>query len=203
METDLHHQFLTEIAPRLRIAVRRYVRPVAPEDHQELTQEALAIAWRSSLALLRRGRPILPAPIVFYTIRRLRSGRRFLSSGRTDVLSPGCRLDGHSRTVPIASGAYTATGPDAALTPTNCLVDPAPDPAAVVTTRLDVQAFLSRLSGVQRLVLEQSAAGRGPTTIAAQLGVSPPRISQIRRLIADKAHRFWQDCAPVIPRGPP
>ena len=203
METDVHHRFLAEVAPALRLAVRRYVRPVAPEDYHDLTQEGLAIAWRSSLALVRRGRPILPAPIVFYTVRRLRSGRRFLRSGRTDVMSAACQLDGNSRLISIHAEFHSPIDGDQFSALIDRLPDLSADSSAAVWKRLDLAAFLSSLSDTQRLVLARTVAGYGPTAIAAQLGLSPPRIVQIRRGIAREARRFWEDCSQLIARGPP
>ena len=151
METDVHHRFLAEVAPALRLAVRRYVRPVAPEDYHDLTQEGLAIAWRSSLALVRRGRPILPAPIVFYTVRRLRSGRRFLRSGRTDVMSAACQLDGNSRLISIHAEFHSPIDGDQFSALIDRLPDLSADSSAAVwnawTWQPSCPAFLT-LSGL-------------------------------------------------------
>ncbi len=190
MEEELHRRFLNEIAPAVRKAVSWLVNPVGSEDRRELIQDGIAMAWKDSVALALRGRELVPGQIVFYVVRRLRSGRRSCGSGRTDVMSPGCVLDGNSRLIPVPPDL---AGDEISLAAP--LADQPGSPDIVTLTRLDLEALLSTLSDRQRFVLAQTINGCGPAEIATHLGLSPPRVVQIRRSIGEKIRAFWGDTA--------
>jgi hypothetical protein len=88
--------FMQQIAPILIAAVPRVVVPVGAEDADELVQDALVAACEAVHRLEKRGQQIIPRSVAYYTIQRLQSGRRSTGGGRTDVLSPGCQLDGNA-----------------------------------------------------------------------------------------------------------
>ena len=86
--------FMSQIAPILMAAVPRVVIPVGAEDADELVQDALVAACEAVHRLEKRGKQIIPKSVAYYTIQRLKSGRRSTGAGRTDVMSPGRQLDG-------------------------------------------------------------------------------------------------------------
>ena len=88
--------FMSQIAPILIAAVPRVVVPVGAEDADELVQDALVAACESVHRLEKRGQQIIPKSVAYYTIQRLKMGRRSTGAGRTDVMSPGCQLDGNA-----------------------------------------------------------------------------------------------------------
>jgi hypothetical protein len=72
--------------------------PVGAEDADELVQDALVAACDAVHRPEKRGRQIIPRSVAYYPILRLKTGRRSAGAGRTDVMSPGCQLDGGCRT---------------------------------------------------------------------------------------------------------
>ena len=169
------------------------VQPVGAEDHDELIQDGLAIAWLNVQSLVRRGRRIIPKSVAYYAIQRLKSGRRSYGGSRTDVMSPGCQIDGKSRLVPLhgpIQGWY-----DELDQPTlrDHLEGHFPGPAAVACQKIDWETFLLRLSPPQRWVLAHTEMGLGTKAQALILGVSPSRIARIKRHIATIAKQFWGD----------
>ena len=80
---------LDEIMPIIQGVVPTSVRQVGCEDAEELVQDALAIAAQMLQALEDAGKQVIIAKsIAYYSIQRIKSGRRSYSSGRTDVCSP-------------------------------------------------------------------------------------------------------------------
>jgi hypothetical protein len=47
------------------------------------------MAARMLEKLENNGQPLMPHSVAYYTLQRLKSGRRSYTAGRTDVLSPG------------------------------------------------------------------------------------------------------------------
>ena len=96
MSPAVQELFMAQIAPIPTAAVPRIVVPVGAEDADELVQDALVAACEAVHRLEKRGQQIIPRSVAYYTIQRLKSGRRSTGSGRTDVMSPGCQLDGNA-----------------------------------------------------------------------------------------------------------
>ena len=88
--------FMSQIAPILMAAVPRVVIAVGAEDADELVQDALVAACEAVHRLEKRGKQIIPRSVAYYTIQRLKTGRRSTGAGRTDVMSPGCQFDGNA-----------------------------------------------------------------------------------------------------------
>ncbi|MCX7010601.1 MAG: hypothetical protein NTY53_25715, partial [Kiritimatiellaeota bacterium] len=67
---------VNEVAPLIRGAVPRVVRPVGCEDAEELVQDALCSAAQMIEASELNGKKLYPSSIAFYAIQRARVGRR-------------------------------------------------------------------------------------------------------------------------------
>jgi len=83
-----------EVLPIIAGVVPQSVRVVGSEDHEELIQDAIVIAAMMLDALERAGKQPIARSVAYYSIQRIKSGRRSYSSGRTDVYAPGTQLDG-------------------------------------------------------------------------------------------------------------
>ena len=79
-----------EIVPRLRASLSHAIPKVGAEDHDELVQDATAIAARILVSAEARGKKsVTPGNVAFYALRSVQAGRRSTGSSETDVLSPG------------------------------------------------------------------------------------------------------------------
>lgn len=121
--------------------------------------DAISTAWEFS----RAGRGS-PSNVAWYAIKRVRSHRRFSGSARS--------IDHPKRRV---QPAQPATGAIAAR--------PGGNPATIVGFRIDFAEWRSRLPERLQTVVDRLADGEEAGEVARLTGVSPARISQIRRLL--------------------
>ena len=184
--------FMQQIAPILMAAVPRVVVPVGAEEADELVQDAMATACDAVDRLERRGKRIIPRSVAYYAIQRLKSGRRSTGSGRTDVMSPGCRLDGNcsltSMNEPLRAGD-DSEGP----TLGDALAGRGDDPSQMAVRNADWGEFMSGLDGAQRYIVRATAEGESLNDQAARLQVSAPAACQRRHTIGRRARQFWGD----------
>ena len=184
--------FMQQIAPMLMAAVPRAVAPVGAEDADELVQDAIATACDAVDRLERRGKRIIPRSVAYYAIQRLKSGRRSTGSGRTDVMSPGCRLDGNcsltSMDEPLRAG-------DDGGEPTlgDAIAGRGDDPSQLAARNADWAEFMAGLDGAQQYIVRATAEGESLDDQAARLRVSPSAACQRRHTIGRRARQFWGD----------
>ena len=192
MSPAMQEFFMAQIAPILVAAVPRVVIPVGAEDADELVQDALVAACEAVHRLEKRGQQILPKSVAYYTIQRLKSGRRSTGAGRTDVMSPGCQLDGNAS---IASLEEPVHGCDdnEGFTLGDVLASRKDDPAQVAVRNTDWGEFMSMLDGRQQYIVMATAEGQSVNSQAEELKVSAPAVCQRRDTIGRRARRFWGD----------
>ena len=174
---------MDEVHPILKVAVPRCVRPLPGETVGDLIADAIGSAVKSIVSLENRGKPLPARSISYYSIQHLKVGRRMLDCGVADVYaSPRRRandditsfdevfefLDGESHTIE------------------DLIPDPHPDPSEEVGRRLAWDDLMGCLTCQQRKVLRDVAEGRRLVDTAKELGVSPPRITKIKREIGEK-----------------
>lgn len=85
-----------EVVPRLRSAVRT-IPKVGHEDDEEIIQDATLMAARMMDSAEKAGKTITAGNASYYAVKAARSGRRSYYTGRSDVMHPGCQLDGNAR----------------------------------------------------------------------------------------------------------
>ena len=177
--------------PRVRATARYATRRVpCPDTREDLVAEAVALAWRYYLGLVRRGKD----PAAFVTTLALRAaqaalaGRRVVGAEKVkDVLSPLARLRGRVRVERLGDRACDrpARTPGDPVGEELVAADPrvsVPDQAAF---RVDFPRFRGGLTDKARAALDLLAMGWGTGAAAARLGVSAGRVSQLRRELAD------------------
>jgi DNA-directed RNA polymerase specialized sigma24 family protein len=160
----------------------RHVR--CPGRQADLVAETIAVAWNSFLRLAARDRDPAGFPSAFAGLaaRAVASGRRLAGQERIrDALSPS-RLRRHGTTVlPLPEGD---TFDDA-------LVENTRTPVWVQAQfRADFAAWFERLSARRRRVVTLLALGYRTAELARLLGVSAPRVSQMRRELRRDFRRF-------------
>jgi len=87
---------LNEVVPRLRNAARS-IPKVGCEDDEEIIQDATLMAARMMDSAEQAGRTFSAGNMAYYAAKAARSGRRSYYTGRSDVMSPGCQIDGKAR----------------------------------------------------------------------------------------------------------
>ena len=96
MSPMLSEMLVSEVVPRLR-AVARSIPKTGCEDDEEVVQDATLMAARMMESAEQAGRPFTAGNIAYYATRAARSGRRSYYTGRCDVMSPGCQIEGRAR----------------------------------------------------------------------------------------------------------
>jgi hypothetical protein len=201
----LHADFLL-ILPRVELHGRIYFRHLRCRHRKaDALQEMRALAWKWFLSLHRRGRDPLDFVKGFVSLlaRAVHSGRRLAGMLRAkDMANPsaqgrhGFRLEplpvalraGHDRLYADPHGqelhdAFEERLRDNTITP---VVDQ-------VAFRIDFPAWLKTLTGRERRLVRTMARGERTLDLSKQFGVSPSRISQLRREFQEGWLRFIAD----------
>jgi hypothetical protein len=193
---QLHVAFLL-ILPRIETHARIWSRHLTcPGLKEDFVCEAVALAWRSFVRLAQRGKDATQFPSALATgvVRAVRSGRRLAGQERSrDVMSAaaqrrhGFRVEEllppsaayeRLKSEPLGQRLHDAFEErlrDNTLTP---VIDQ-------VVFRLDFQDWLGTLTARNRRVVDHLMAGEGTGDVARKFGLSPGRVSQLRRQFED------------------
>jgi hypothetical protein len=198
----LHRHFLL-ILPRIELHARVWSRHlVCPGQRDDFVSEAVALAWRSFLRLAERGRDAtqFASALASLAVRAVRSGRRLCGQERSkDVMSPlaqrlhGFRVEpltqpsrpGHDGLFSDPHGQDFRDAFEARLRDNT--QTPVADQAAF---RCDFPAWLLTLTQRNRQVVDDLVAGEGTGDVARKFGLSPGRVSQLRRQFEGDWQRF-------------
>ena len=170
-----------------------------PESREEAVAEVTAQCWMNWLHLACRDRDVTPGSLAHYGMLAVRSVRSLAGSNSTDVLSPRTRMLGRSRvqSFDAAPCPGSADGDDSADGSWDCswaLADNRlwENPLERTRVKLDYGAFLRRggLNRQERRVFRMLARGHTTGEMAAKLGVSAPRVCQIKKALGEKLVRF-------------
>jgi len=96
MSPMMDEMLVNEVVPRLRNVVRT-IPKVGHEDDEEIIQDCTLQAARMMDSAEKAGHPITAGNASYFAAKAARSGRRSYYTGRSDVMSPGCQIDGKAR----------------------------------------------------------------------------------------------------------
>jgi hypothetical protein len=199
VDDQVHAGFL-RLAPALERHFAFAFRGRTHGDREEAVAEAVAAAFEAYLCLVRRGRDphAFPSALARYAALHVKDDRHV--GGRTtsrDALSRKAQRRGGFRLESLPSSPRTSRedlygeigGQRRQDTFEERLQEgrqtPIPD---LVALRLDLRAFLGRLTLRDRQMVEFLALGHGPSDAADHFQLSRGRISQLRR----KWLRGWE-----------
>ncbi len=162
-----------EVVPRLRSAIPRTVYCVGAEDHDELVQDATAIAAKMLHSAEVAGKQVTSGNIAFYAILHLKSGRRSTGSSNTDAMAIKTQLNGKVRINSFDEPAAVedATGGEI-FTFSDVISGDAEDPSTVAGRNLDWQALMARLTAREKAIVEYLLQGRTVSDVAMAFKVS-------------------------------
>jgi hypothetical protein len=157
--------------------------------------EAVALAWKYYLGLTRRGKEpdAFMATLARRAAQAALAGRQVCGAERfRDALSPLARLHGRVGVERLGNRAGRARGrkPKHRAEEGLAAADPrvkVPDQAAF---RVDFPRWRGGLGARHRAAVDLLAVGWGTGDAAARLGVSPGRVSQFRRELAERWEEF-------------
>jgi hypothetical protein len=167
-------------------------------DREDAVAETVAVAWAWYVRLMRRGKDptAFPSALASYASRHVKSGRRLCGTESTrDALSPTARQRRGFSVQPLR----TAGRPDE---PTwqEALIDNTQSAVPEqVAFRVDFPDWLATLGDRDRGLAEAMALEHRTLDLAQDFGVSPGRVSQLRRDFRRSWQRFHAETAMVSP----
>jgi len=177
----LQSAFLTSVLPRVVAHGHIYFRHLmSAELKEEYIAEMVALAWKWHRRLAERGKDAasFPTALATFAARAVRSGRRLAGMDRArDALSPQARQ---------RHGFAVCKLPDySALDGSplhEALHDNTQSPVVEqVCFRLDFPAWRASHTDRDRRVLDDLMLGERTLDVAGKYGLSPGRVSQLRR----------------------
>ena len=179
-----------EILPRIASAAPRILKRGGTEDDPELVQDGLVQAVDAIESLETRGQPLYASSIAFYTLQRLKSGRRANYAGRADAMSVAAQLDGRSALSSMDAPMPSDIEGDE-LTLHDVLSNDTEDPSQIAGRKLDWDELLGTLTDRELAIVEASANGDKLDRLASRFHISPPRITQIKQAIGKQVKARW------------
>jgi len=185
--TERHREWFQHMLPLIQMFARRAAKRLPPHARAEFMAEAIANAYVAFCRLVERGRDnaIHATPLARYAIAHVRAGRQVgcrLNSG--DVMSVRAQ---RMRGFGVASLDADERGCDSWRD--TILEDRRASPADTAAFRLDFAAWLEKLPPRERQIAEELALHHSTQEVATRFGISPGRISQLRR----KLESAWED----------
>ena len=160
---------------------------------QELISDAVAHAYVTFMQLVNRGKIALAYPTILagYAIRRIRDGRQVgCRRNSRDVLSHFAQRRRGFAVQPLHEQRKCGKWVDLFVE------DHRSNPADLAALKLDFTAWLRRLDPRSRAIALDLAAGNAPIEAAQRFGVSPARITQVRRRLQANWNDFQKLPAP-------
>lgn len=186
---ELHPRFLN-LLPKLETHAGIYFRFVTcPQNRADCVAETVALAWKWFVALGRRGKDANEFPVTFcrYAARAVGVGRRLCGKAKSkDVMNEReqQRLGFTVGTLPN----FTTLGVNPLM---EALHDntrtPPPDAAAF---RIDWPAWLKTRTQRDRRLIDRMVMSDRTGELAHSFGLSPARVSQLRREYQADWRRF-------------
>jgi DNA-directed RNA polymerase specialized sigma24 family protein len=175
-----------EVVPRLRNAARS-IQKVGHEDDEEIIQDATLMAARMMDSAEKAGHPFTAGNVSYYAAKAARSGRRSYYTGRSDVMSPGCQIDGKARHEWLDDEIEMEFGDTGALHDVIApygYQGPEPDPAEEAARNLDWELFLASHPPRHRIAILVLVEGGTMREAGKRCGIKDSAALALKRRIA-------------------
>jgi hypothetical protein len=182
-----------QLMPRIRAAART-IPKIGSEDDEEVAQDTTVMALRMMIAAQNAGHPITAGNASYYAVKAARSGRRSYHSGRTDVFSPGCQIDGNARHEPMDAEIEFETGDIGSL---HDVIAPFGgddhefDPSELAARNIDWRAFIAAHPHRHRTAIQVLVAGGTMREAGKRCGLKDSAALNLRRKIAEDLIEFF------------
>ena len=194
-QSDRHapswHAAFIDMLPDIVHFARRLLQTLPPEVREDAIADVVANCTVAYARLVERGKENLAYPTVLamYAVRRYRDGRRVGKRGNVrDVYDQHAQARGGFQVYHIGCPRDQRHGWREQLTEDRRT--PVADQAAF---RVDFPDWLRTLPKRDRQIAEQLAEGDRTGEVAAEYGVSPSRVSQMRRALQESWEEFIED----------
>ena len=211
-----------QIIPRLKSAIPNAVSFIGSEDAEELVQDGTLIAAQmihnaeqagknvvrnpgASRRGARKIRTISAGNVAFYTIQKLKCGRRSTGSSVVDVYGSGTQINGATRLTSLDETAPVTSVDDVGepLLLHDVLSRDEEDPGTKAARKMDWQQFMSSLSARDQAIIQFMIEGKNGPSIARKLGVCSSTIIHRKRSLALKIQEYMgADILVQVQRSP-
>ncbi len=185
-----------EVVPRLRNVVRN-IPKVGAEDDEEIIQDATLMCARMMESAEMAGHPVSAGNVTYFAAKAARSGRRSYYSGRSDVMHPGCQLDGNARFDWLDNDVEFETGDVGTLhdvVSSYGYQGQESDPSEEAARNLDWISFLARSPERYRIAVEVLVLGGTMREAGKRCGLKDSAALNLKRQIgADLLEFFGED----------
>ena len=196
MSPMLEEMPVHEVVPRLR-HMARTIPKIGPEDDEEIIQDCTLQAARMMVSAENAGHTITAGNASYYAAKAARSGRRSYYTGRSDVMSPGCQIDGKARHEWMDAEVEFEAGDFGTL---HDVITPhhyqgqEPDPAEEAARNLDWESFLASHSKRHRVAIIVLVEGGTMREAGKRCGLKDSAALVLkRRIAADLIEFFGED----------
>jgi hypothetical protein len=194
----LQATFLSSVLPKVVSHGRVYFRHLrSAELKEEYVAEMIALTWKWHLRLAERGKDAtrFPTALATFAARAVRSGRKLAGMGRaTDVLSPQARQRHGFRVSALPEVSTLSDNPLSEALADNTQTPPDEQCAF----RIDFPAWRATHAERDRLLLDDLMLGERTLDVAGKYGLSPGRVSQLRREFLTDWHRYCDEPPQVV-----
>lgn len=195
MSPEAGDLLMQEVAPRLRSAIPRYVKPVGAEDAEELVQDAIVVAAQMLHRVELAGKSVTPGNIAYYAILHMKAGRRSQSASRADVMANGTQLDAKSCVLSFEEEVGFDPELDEPITLGELLSTEHEDPSMAAARDIDWELFISTHDYRYGVIIKGMVEGKTAKATAADNGEGFSRIYQLMQKLADDLREFLGDRA--------
>jgi hypothetical protein len=189
----LHEAFLTAVLPKVLSHAHVWSRHIrCPHRRDDFIAEMVGLSWKWFVRLVERGKDPteFPTALASFAARAVRAGRRVTGQEKAkDVLSPVAQARHGFVIVKLPDHEMLSSNPLTLALQDNRRT-PVPD---AVAFRHDFPLWLSTLGDRNRRIAEDMMLGERTLDLAGRHGISPARVSQLRREFRQDWKRFCGD----------
>ena len=197
-----------QIIPRLISAIPQAVSFIGSEDAHELIADGTMIAAQMIHNAERSGKKVVKNPggrcgarktktisagnVAFYTIQKLKCGRRSTGSSTVDVYGSGTQINGTTKLTSLDEAAPSANVDDVGepLLLHDVLSRDEEDPATKAARRVDWDSFMASLSARDQAIINCLVKGKPLGSLARRRHLNTSTILYHKRRIADAMANF-------------
>jgi len=195
--TSWQSRFL-QLLPAIRCHAQVRFRGLNAEVRADMVQEVIARALVDYCRLVEQDREHLASatPLARFAVAQVSCGRRV--GGRLnirDVSSPHCQRRHKLLIHSLTKANMTSDGWRDAL-----VEDRRTGPAQIAAARIDFAEWLKTLPQRSQRLAKRLAAGESTSAAALRFGISPGRVSQLRRELCRAWHAFQGEALPATRR---
>jgi hypothetical protein len=191
-----------QVLPRLISAIPNAVPYIAPEDAQEVIQDGTAMAAKIMHNAEQAGKQVVRSPngrrhtitagnVAYYTIVKLRNGRRSTGSSVSDVYGVGTHINGKARLTSLDEVAASDEENGGEIFEFHdVLGSNEEDPATKACRHLDWQEFMAGLSDRDQAIIECIIEGNPLASLARKKGFNSSTLISRKKHLAKAILEF-------------